>query len=87
MVSKYRPAAPILAVTPYESTLMSLQLLWGVTPVRGTPAEATDEMIQSAVEDSRNSVMFQSGDTLIITAGVPAGRSGTTNLIRIYQVE
>ncbi|MFC5468230.1 pyruvate kinase [Cohnella suwonensis] len=87
MVSKYRPSAPILAVTPNDSTLMALQLLWGVTPVRGVMAETTDDLLTSALQDCGHVVPWQFGDTVIITAGVPAGKSGTTNLIRVHQVE
>ncbi|HZG85344.1 pyruvate kinase [Paenibacillus sp.] len=85
MVSKYRPAAPIFAVTPNEGTLMALQLLWGVTPVRGASAETTDDMVASALENS-GSFGWKSGDVVVITAGVPVGRTGTTNLIRVHQV-
>ncbi|TLS52436.1 pyruvate kinase [Paenibacillus antri] len=87
MVSKYRPSAPILAVAPDDHTLMALQLLWGVFPVRGVTAETTDNVIASALREGGQVVPWRSGDIVVITAGVPAGKSGSTNLIRIHQAE
>jgi len=86
MVSKYRPKAPIVAVTPEEQVLRRLQLVWGVTPVLGRLAGSTDEMFDIAVEGALRSGIVHLGDTVIITAGVPVGRSGTTNLIKIHHI-
>ncbi|MBB6732627.1 pyruvate kinase [Cohnella zeiphila] len=86
MVSKYRPKSPIVAVTPEEQVLRRLQLIWGVTPVQGTLAGSTDEMFDIAVEGALKSGIVHLGDTVIITAGVPVGRSGTTNLIKIHHI-
>ena len=86
MVSKYRPKAPIVAVTPVKQVLRRLQLVWGVQPVSGVPATTTDEMFDIAVEGAMRSGIVKLGDTIVITAGVPVGRSGTTNLIKIHNV-
>jgi len=86
MVSKYRPKAPIIAVTPQEQVLRRLQLVWGVVPVQGKIAETTDSMFEIAVEGALRSGIVRVGDTIVITAGVPVGRSGTTNLIKIHHV-
>ncbi|MBW5447424.1 pyruvate kinase [Cohnella sp. CFH 77786] len=86
MVSKYRPKAPIIAVTPVEQVKRRLQLVWGVIPVSGKPAETTDEMFDIAVNGALESGIVKLGDTIVITAGVPVGRSGTTNLIKIHNV-
>ncbi|MFC5704313.1 pyruvate kinase [Cohnella faecalis] len=86
MVSKYRPKSPIVAVTPNEQVKRRLQLVWGVIPVSGTPAVTTDEMFDIAVKGALDSGLVRLGDTIIITAGVPVGRSGTTNLIKIHHV-
>lgn len=86
MVSKYRPKAPIIAVTPTNHVLRQLQLVWGVTPVEGTLAGSTDEMFGVAVEGALSTGLVRLGDTVIITAGVPVGRSGTTNLIKIHHI-
>jgi pyruvate kinase len=86
MVSKYRPKAPIVAVTPSEHVMRTLQLVWGVTPVLGRPAKTTDEMFDIAVKGAIDSGLVKLGDTVVITAGVPVGRSGSTNLIKIHTV-
>jgi pyruvate kinase len=86
MVSKYRPKAPIIAVTPVEQVKRRLQLVWGVIPVSGTSANTTDGMFDIAVEGAIASGIVRLGDTIVITAGVPVGRSGTTNLIKIHNV-
>ena len=87
MVSKYRPACPIIAVTPDEKVARKLQLVWGVTAV--TKAEMladTDALIERAVEGALDSGLVKSGDLLVITAGVPVGESGSTNLIKVHTV-
>ncbi|KIL35558.1 pyruvate kinase [Cohnella kolymensis] len=86
MVSKYRPKSPIVAVTPSEKVMRRLQLVWGVIPVKGTSAQTTDEMFDIAVKGAIESGLVRLGDTIVITAGVPVGRSGTTNLIKIHNV-
>ena len=86
MVSKYRPKAPIVAVTPSEHVMRSLQLVWGVIPVLGRSAKTTDEMFDIAVNGAVESGLVKLGDTVVITAGVPVGRSGSTNLIKIHTV-
>jgi len=86
MVSKYKPKSPIIAVTPVEQVLRRLQLVWGVIPVKGVPASTTDEMFEIAVQGALESGIVRLGDTIVITAGVPVGRSGTTNLIKIHNV-
>jgi pyruvate kinase len=86
MVSKYRPKAPIIAVTPVEHVMRSLQLVWGVIPVLGKPAKTTDEMFDIAVNGAVGAGLVKLGDTVVITAGVPVGRSGSTNLIKIHTV-
>ncbi len=86
MVSKYKPKSPIIAVTPVEQVLRRLQLVWGVIPVKGVSASTTDEMFEIAVQGALESGLVRLGDTIVITAGVPVGRSGTTNLIKIHNV-
>lgn len=86
MVSKYRPKAPIIAVTTEDQTLRRLALNWGVTPVKGTLAASTDEMFDYAMKGGLDSGLVKEGDLVVITAGVPLGRSGSTNLIKIGQV-
>ncbi|MBS4021424.1 MAG: pyruvate kinase [Dethiobacter sp.] len=86
MVSKYKPKARIIAVTPREQVARILALTWGVFPVLCRPTTSTDEMFNSAVEASLDSGYIKNGDLVIITAGVPVGVSGTTNLLRVHTV-
>ncbi|UKS64292.1 pyruvate kinase [Rossellomorea marisflavi] len=86
MISKYRPKAPIVAVTSDDSVTRRLALVWGVFPTMGQKASTTDEMLQMAVDESMNSGLTKHGDLIVITAGVPIGESGTTNLMKIHVV-
>lgn len=86
MVSKYRPRSPVIAVTPVESILRKMALVWGVKPVLTMETKTTDEMISAAVNCTLAAGLIKSGDLVVITAGVPAGIHGTTNLIRVHTV-
>ncbi|WP_419872129.1 pyruvate kinase [Candidatus Pristimantibacillus sp. PTI5] len=86
MVSKYKPKAPIIAVTTDEKVLRRLSLIWGVFAVLGPDADTTDEMFENAVKGGMSTGFLNLGDTVIITAGVPVGRAGTTNLIKIHHI-
>src|SRR5690606_28796097 len=80
------PKAPIIAVTPDENVMRALALCWGVFPVKGIEAETTDEMFESAVSGAMNTGILTLGDTVVITAGVPVGRAGTTNLMKLHHI-
>ncbi|NOU92345.1 pyruvate kinase [Paenibacillus sp. LMG 31456] len=86
MVSKYRPKAPIIAVTPIDHVLRRLSLVWGVVPIKGEDCKTTDELFEHAVDSSVKAGHVSLGDTVVITAGVPVGRSGTTNIIKVHQI-
>lgn len=86
MISKYRPKAPIVAVTSNDHVSRRLALAWGVYPQIGKKATTTDDMLDTAVEESLNSGIVSSGDLVVITAGVPVGEAGTTNLMKIHVV-
>lgn len=86
MISKYRPKAPIVAVTSNEQVVRRLALVWGVYPQLGQKAETTDEMLSIAVDQSVYSGLVTHGDLVVITAGVPVGEAGTTNLMKIHVV-
>lgn len=85
-MSKYRPQADIIAVTPNESVMRQLALVWGVTPIKGKKVHSTDEMLVSAIEESVKHGFVNHGDLVVITAGVPVGQSGTTNLIKVHVI-
>ncbi|WP_240374626.1 pyruvate kinase [Bacillus piscicola] len=86
VVSKYRPESPIIAVTNSEKVLRRLALVWGVTPLLGTAAKSTDEMLDSTVRASLKAGLVKHGDLVIITAGVPVGESGTTNIMKVHVI-
>ncbi|MBE3587688.1 MAG: pyruvate kinase [Thermoanaerobacteraceae bacterium] len=86
MVSKYRPKAPIIAVTPEARVLRKLALVWGVQPLLVGHTHDTDSMIASAIEVSLSADLIKPGDLVVITAGIPAGVHGTTNLLKVHTV-
>lgn len=86
MVSKYRPKAPIIAVTPHQDIMRKLALVWGVYPLQATSADSTDEMLEISVHAALQAEMIKHGDLLVITAGVPVRESGTTNMMKIHVV-
>lgn len=86
MIAKYKPLTQIIAVTPNETVSRQLLICWGVQPVHGKESKTTDEMFRIAVEAALNNSDTKSGDILIITAGVPVGQPGTTNLMKIHVV-
>ena len=83
MVSKYKPKAPIIAVTPSEKVASALSLTWGVYPLLCPPTASTDEIFDTATKVALKANLIQCGDLVILTAGVPVGLPGTTNFMRI----
>lgn len=86
MISKYRPKAPIIAVTFTKSVFRRLSLVWGVHPVLSKQAHTTDELLDVAVNKGLETKLFKRGCKVIITAGVPVGVSGTTNLMKVHVI-
>ncbi|WP_208592258.1 pyruvate kinase [Gracilibacillus suaedae] len=86
MISKYRPESPIIAVTFDEQVSRRLALVWGVETIVGTLAHTTDDVLEEAIEQGLKTNHFKRGDRVIITAGVPVGESGTTNLLKIHVI-
>lgn len=86
MVAKYRPACPIIAVTPDPRVARQLRLVWGVFPVVQPRAYGTEDLTQRAVEGALISGLVKNGDLIIITAGLPVGVQGTTNLLKVHTV-
>ena len=86
MISKYRPKAPIVAVTFSETVSRQLALAWGVHSIVGERISSTDEMLDVAVDRGLSTNLFERGDRVIITGGVPVAESGTTNLMKVHIV-
>lgn len=86
LISKYRPDADILAVTFDEKTERSLMINWGVIPTLTKKPSSTDDMFEVAEKAALKSGLVESGDNIIIVAGVPVG-TGRTNTMRIRTVK
>ena len=86
MISKFRPDATILGVTSSERQQRALALIWGVKPVIVERAHSTDEMFEICMQAVRENHNAQEGDLVIITAGVPLGIKGTTNMMKVARV-
>lgn len=87
MVSKYRPPAPIVAVTPSERIAQQLAISWGVFPVLASPAQNIDEMFDLSIDGAKKAGFIKTGDLIVITAGVRTGVPGSTNLLQVLTVE
>lgn len=87
MVSKYRPKAPIIAISAHDSVLKRLTLIRGVIPVKGVFTPTTDEMFKMSIRSAAGTGLLETGDYVVISAGVPSGKAGATNLIQIHQME
>ena len=86
MVSKFRPKAPIIAATSDVTVMRKLCLSFGVYPVSVPQSDVTDEIIELSVNAAVTAELVKSGDLVIITAGIPSGVAGTTNLIKVHVV-
>ncbi len=86
MVSKYRPRAQIIAASPSSIVLRQLCLVWGVRPLPIPETTGTDEMVIAAVKAGLEAQYIQLGDLVVVTAGVPVGVPGTTNLLKVHIV-
>ncbi len=82
MISSYRPPHPIIALSPEEKTVRQLCLIWGVHAILSEGYMRSDEIIEEAKDKALKSGLLKFGDTVVITAGVPIGMAGTTNLIK-----
>lgn len=85
-ISKFRPKAPIIAVTTTEEVRRKLALEWGVYPVLSPLSTSTDEVIDNSVSAAINYGYVKEGDLVIITAGIPVGLSGSTNMIKVHTI-
>lgn len=84
MVSKYRPGVPIIGCSVNPHVCRQLNLSWGVTPILVDLKETYDELFDHAVAKAESVGMVRPGELVVLTAGVPLGVSGTTNLIKVH---
>ncbi len=86
MISKYRPDIPIIACAHMDSTYYQLALSWGVLPLKAEIKDNTDDLFLHAVQRAKEAGYVEDGDIVVITAGVPLGIHGTTNLLKVHVV-
>lgn len=86
MISKYRPAVPIIGCTVNERVYRQLAMSWGIYPVLCQEQQDADSLFAHAVQRAKEEKYVQDGDLVVITAGVPLGIPGTTNLIKVQTV-
>lgn len=86
MISRFRPACPIIATTTSPKVQRQLSLCWGAIPYLVNEATSIDEMFEMVVQKALEAGLVKYGDLTVITAGVPIGVSGTTNILKVQLV-
>lgn len=86
LVSKYRPGSPIIACVISEQVYRHLSLSWGISPIVMPLAATTDDAIENACALAKENGYVQDGELVVLTAGVPIGLSGTTNMIKVHLI-
>jgi len=86
-VSKYRPRVPVLAITPSDLVSGRLLLHWGVYPFQIGPASTVDELFSSGAKLAKDAGLANPSDLIVITGGVPIGKAGVTNLLKVERIE
>ena len=87
MIARYRPSQPIVAISPNPRTVKTLCLVWGVSSFQTRAFESTDELIRLAQKKALGLGFIKKGDLVVITAGVPLHKVGTTNLITVKALD
>jgi pyruvate kinase len=85
--ARERPEASILSLTPNVATARRLSLVWGIHSVQTPDIQRVQEMVDRACEVALSESFAEVGQTLVIIAGMPFGVAGTTNMLRIAEVE
>ena len=86
LICKYRPKAPVVAITPYEEVMRSLSLNWGVFPVKCEMFNTTDEILNEAKKIALDLKIGTAGDDIIVAAGMPTTQTGGTNMLKIEKL-
>ena len=87
LISAYRPKAPVLALSPRMDIVRRCALLWGVQAALHEESQETLDLIDSCADAAKHAGLCVPGDKIGITAGLPAGKSGGTNLFKVHDVE
>ena len=86
MVSRYKPSCRIIACTTKPTVCRQTNLMWGVTPLHIRQEDTTDELFKEAINSAKNAGLLKAGDKVVLTAGVPLGIRGRTNMIRVEEL-
>ena len=86
MIARYKPNCPIIACSVDERVCRQVNMLWGVRPLLIDKKETAEELFKEGVRKAMEAGYVKKGDTVVITAGVPLGISGKTNMIRVVEV-
>ena len=86
VVSRYRPRALIICATNRAETYQRLALVWGVQSVMVDMADDSDSMMQASIDAAGKTGMVRNDDIVVLTGGVPVGRPGSTNFIKIHRI-
>jgi pyruvate kinase len=87
MISRFRPNVPIIAAVTDEKSYQKLAINWGVTPVLAKMQDSTDTLFDHAIELAKTTGWVKRGDTVVITAGIPVGISGNTNIMKVQTLD
>lgn len=85
MISRYKPGCQIIGCTMDDRVARQMNVLWGVMPLKINKKQSTDELFREAVKVAIDSEYVKPGDRVVITAGIPLGKSGTTNMIQVVE--
>ena len=86
-IARFKPRSQVIGCTTNERVYHQLNLLWGVTPLMLGKESTTDDLFSAAVTEAKKAGCVKQGDTVVITAGVPLGVAGKTNMIHVVEVE
>lgn len=86
-ISRFKPGCSIIGCAVNEKVCRQLNLLWGVTPLQISREESADALFDAAITEAKKAGCVKTGDIVVITAGIPLGKAGTTNMIHVVEVE
>ena len=85
-IAKFRPLCPIIACTPDPVVQRQLKLVWGVIPVLTSTETDTNDLFDHAIKTALDGGYISNGDLVVLTAGVPVGHTGNTNMLKVHVV-
>lgn len=86
MISRFKPECPIIGCSVNPRVCRQLNLSWGVTPLLIQKEETADDLFDEATRAAKKAGLIKDGDVVVLTAGVPLGKAGTTNMLRVIEV-